>query len=104
MQYTIKRRTIRWDNIIKLTFIALVLVVVFFAAGIAAKGNDQRTEWEASREVITIYVESGDTLDELGYKYKPEWMDVREYREQVKELNNMESSDLYMGQELKLYK
>lgn len=104
MQHTVRRRAIRWDNIIALLFAVSVFAVFTFAVGVIAEANDQRTEWESTREVITIYVEGGDTLDELGYQYKPSWMDIREYREEIKELNGMQSSDLYMGQKLKLYK
>ena len=104
MQHTIKHRAIRWDNVIALLFAVSVLVVVVFAVGTIAEANDRKSEWKSTREVITVYVESGDTLDELGYRYKPSWMDIREYREEIKELNDMQDSYLYMGQELKLYK
>lgn len=80
---------------IALTFGAIVYTII-------SDGNRLAT-WQNSCEVITITVESGDTLDEFGYKYKPDWMDVREYREYIKELNGIESSTLYVGQELKIY-
>jgi hypothetical protein len=65
--------------------------------------NKLKSEWEQSREVITIAIRSGDTLDEIGYKYKPSWMDVREYREAIRSLNNMPTSDLYVGSTLDIY-
>lgn len=82
--------------------ICLVAIVAFATHSLVSNGNRYVT-WVNARDIITVTVESGDTLDEFGYKYKPEWMDVREYRELVKELNGMENSSLYVGQELKLY-
>lgn len=80
--------------------IALLFGILVYA--IIGNGNRMAT-WAQTRDVVTVTVSSGDTLDGFGYKYKPEWMDVREYREYIKELNGMESSTLYVGQQLKLY-
>ena len=103
MQTTVTRRSVRWDNLISVAFAISAILVLTFTASTIKDVRSRNAEWKSSREVITVYVESGDTLDEFGYKYKPEWMDVREYREEIKELNGMQNSDLYMGQELKLY-
>lgn len=89
------------------TRFAIILLCIVLTVGalvytIVDHGNRVAT-WANTREVITIVVERGDTLDEFGYKYKPDWMDVREYREYIKELNDMDTSSLYVGQELKLY-
>ena len=61
------------------------------------------TEWNDDRHIAEVVVSHGDTLDGFGYQYKPEWMDVREYREYILDLNNLTSSDLHIGQTLKLY-
>lgn len=84
----------------------IIILALFIFVAIGAKiTNDNKCmqEWKNNRTVITVTVTCGDTLDKLGYKYKPSWMDVREYREQVKELNNMKTSGLRAGQCLDLY-
>ena len=86
------------------TIIALVLLATIVVGFKVNHDRQQRAEWESNRKVITVYVRNGDTLDEFGYEYKPEWMDVREYREEIKELNGMQTSTVYAGQELKIYK
>lgn len=82
--------------------ICLTIVIAIATFSLVSNGN-KYAEWKNTCDIITVTVSSGDTLDEFGYKYKPEWMDVREYRELVKELNGMENSTLYVGQQLKLY-
>ena len=87
--------------------VLVTILVMISTVWVAAHTISERTrleeEWESTREVITVIVQYGDTLDGFGYEYKPTWMDVREYREQVKELNNMTLSTLYAGQTLMLY-
>ena len=86
-------------------FVTIIVMIstVWVAAHTIRENKTLRAEWETTREVITVTVQYGDTLDGFGYKYKPSWMDVRDYREQVKDLNRMTSSTLYEGQTLKLY-
>lgn len=89
----------------KKILITSALALCIFSMGFSfAQKAEQRSEWEETREVITIHICSGDTLDEIGYEFKPEWMDIREYRESIKELNNLDSCMLYVGQELKIYR
>lgn len=84
---------------------ATVMIVAIFAIGYRAGANNmQQSQWEEQREVITVQVCYGDTLDEICYEYKPSWMDIREYRYEVMELNNMESSTIYANTTLRLYK
>lgn len=82
--------------------IAMGLLIVFFVLEIV-QASTQRKEWESTRKVETIVIDRGDTLNEIGFRYKPEWMDVREYAHIIKELNDMKDSCLYEGQELKIY-
>lgn len=79
------------------------LVICTLTASVLLVINHRYTEWYEDRHIADITVTSGDTLDAFGYQYKPEWMDVREYREYILDLNNLTSSDLYVGQTLKLY-
>lgn len=61
-------------------------------------------EWNENKVVFMVVVQQDDTLYDYGYQYKPDWMDVRDYCEEVKELNNMSSSTICAYQNLKLYK
>lgn len=89
--------------IIRLTMgILVALVVAAFICQICFI-NHRYAEWKADRHIIEVTVSAYDTLDDFGYQYKPEWMDIREYRDYIAELNNLTSSDLYIGQTLKLY-
>jgi hypothetical protein len=84
----------------------LILLVVITTIAAVIKGYDnhnQKTEWLNNREVITVTVPSGKGIDYFGYQYKPSWMDVREYRYEVMELNEMEDATLYKGQQIKIY-
>lgn len=65
--------------------------------------NHRYAEWKDSRHITEVTVNPGDTLDEFGYQYKPKWMDIREYREYIIDLNNLTSCELHIGQTLKFY-
>jgi hypothetical protein len=83
--------------------VAIALAVTVSVATMSAHQNAQRhKEWESTREVITVTVPAGAGLDYFGAKYKPDWMDMREYRQAIKSLNDMTSSMLIKGQTLKI--
>ena len=85
-------------------FLTLCVVVSIIFVGFKfANDNSLEAEWLENREVITICVHYGDTLDEICYQYKPSWMDVREFRYYILDLNGMSNSMLYAGQTLKIY-
>ena len=85
-------------------FLTLCVVVSIIFVGFKfATDNSLENEWLENRDVITIRVAYGDTLDEICYEYKPSWMDVREFRYYILELNGMSNSMLYAGQTLKVY-
>ena len=84
--------------------VVLVLVVGIIAfGGIVANSYAQQSTWEQSREVTTILVAPNDTLYDIANEYRPSWMDVREYIYEVKVLNNMDNSDIYVGDAIKVY-
>ena len=89
---------------IKLALVsALVLGVALMCGFKIHNDNTRLDEWKNTSVVQTISVQPGDTLDEIGYEYKPSWMDVREYRWYIQKLNELDTSMLYIGQELKIY-
>lgn len=85
-----------------LTILITLLIVAPFILQLTFI-NCRYAEWKDSRHITEVEVSAYDTLDEFGYQYKPEWMDIREYRQYILDLNGIISSDLYIGQHLKLY-
>lgn len=86
-------------------FVIIILAITTVLAGARTISTNHRlrTEWEDTREVITVRVHYGDSLDKFGYQYKPTWMDIREYRKLVIDLNDMTSAMVYANTDLKLY-
>jgi hypothetical protein len=85
-------------------FTAIVLVITMVVAVQTVSADAQRrSHWEEHREVITVYIDYGDTLHGLWVEYGPSWMDRREWTYEVMTLNGMDSCMLYAGQTLKLY-
>lgn len=90
----------------KKILIALLATATLITVGAKVNADNKRqAEWENTRSTITVTVPcgSGIGLDFYGYQYKPEWMDVREYRYEIMQLNGMTSASLQSGQKLKLY-
>lgn len=92
------------NRLIKIIAVALCAIALISFLGMQIYEDvEQKNQWEATRVTHIVCVDRGETLDEIGYRFKPEWMDVREYRHYIMELNGMESSNLYEGQDLKVY-
>lgn len=100
-----RRKEIARKEFTKKAIIATALTIAVLTAPVASLINDHsnRTEWEATREIITVPVHTGDSIDGYWAEYAPSWMDRADYREDIKELNNMDSCYLYAGQMLKIY-
>ncbi len=73
--------------------IMVMAMIIAFSLGVFAVADD-------GIDFVTVTVSSGDTLWNLCAPYKPERMDLRDFIEKVKYENNMESSEIFMGQEL----
>lgn len=80
-----------------LAIITLLMVAIFIHQRI------QYNNWCKDREIIEYRVKWGDTLDGISYEHKPSWMDVREYCYYITDLNDMDCSNIYEGQTIKLY-
>ena len=77
--------------------------VLALPIGITIRDNARYSEWEATREVRLIRVMPGDSVDGYWAEYSPSWMNREDYREQFKELNNLDSCHLYEGDFVKVY-
>lgn len=86
----------------KITTICIAAVIILIVA-ISIFQHCRHDTWLKNREVITHQVTYGDTLYDLAQEYKPSWMDIREWCYEVCRLNDMECSDLYAGQTIKIY-
>lgn len=85
-----------------LLILAVIAIVSAFAVSISS-ATDKQSEWYSTRVTKTITVHSGDTLDGIGYEFKPSWMDVREYRHMIMQLNDLDTAMIYSGDQLKVY-
>lgn len=89
---------------IKTFIFAVTMVVAIFAIGYRVGADNMRqSQWEEKREVVTVAVCYGDTLDGICYEYKPSWMSIDEYRSEIKVLNHMSDSAIYANTTIKLY-
>ena len=84
--------------------ILLLLLTIGCAIINIVKDIRNWNEWNENKVVFMVVVQQDDTLYDYGYQYKPDWMDIRDYCEEVKELNNMSSSTICAYQNLKLYR
>lgn len=82
---------------------SMVAFSLMFPVASVIHAKAQWSDWEQTREIKTVYVQRGDSVDGYWAEYAPEWMDRSDYREEIKELNNMDSCYLYAGQTLKIY-
>jgi hypothetical protein len=98
-----KEKARKERNIITAGILALTLAVTTPIVIVSARDNAQMKEWEQTREVKLVHVESGDSLDEYWAEYAPSWMNRYDYREAIKELNDMDSCALYAGDIIKVY-
>ena len=77
--------------------------IVTLTVGTIYRDYKNTHEWESTREVHLIRVQSGDSVDGYWAEYAPSWMSREDYREEFKELNNTNSCYLYEGDFVKVY-
>lgn len=92
---------VRPASIVKFAIVlTVIIIIVFTLAGRAT----ERSKWERDREVITVTVTRGDTLWGFASEYCPACIsDYNDYISLIKDLNGMQSSNLRVGQHIKLY-
>ena len=87
----------------KFAVAAIIAVCASIATLTIVRDAKAQTDWEQSREVITVRVHSGDSVDGYWAEYAPSWMSREQYRYEIKALNDMDSCTLYAGDTIKLY-
>jgi hypothetical protein len=80
-----------------------ILFCIAMATFTIVRDAQAQTDWEHNREVITITVAYGDSIDGYWAQYAPSWMSRDQYRYEVKALNHMDSCTIYAGSTIKLY-
>ena len=89
---------------IKAVLILITLVTSIFTMGYAVGAdNTRKAEYEEHKQMITYTVKPGDTLWSIAEKYKPSWVDTREYIYEIQDLNGMSNSNIDIGDKLSLY-
>jgi hypothetical protein len=94
-----KRDTIA--NII--TAIVIIAAIAITVTTMIVKDVKAGQLWKESREIIEHHIVSGDTLHGLYYQYNPQGISIGIWTEQIKELNNMSNSNLYVGETILIY-
>ena len=90
-------------DLIAICLIVFMVFAIFTVGYTIGEKKTREKEWLNNRVVVSVCVESGDTLDGLCSQYKPSWLDIREYRHDVKQLNSMNDSTIYAGDTILLY-
>jgi hypothetical protein len=85
------------------TAIIIILAIVVTVIIVITKDAKTAQLWKESRQIVPHNICAGDTLNGLYYQYNPQGIDIGPWVEQVKELNNMSSSDIYVGDKLLIY-
>jgi hypothetical protein len=87
----------------KFAIAAIIIFSISIATFTIVRDAQAQTDWEHNREIITITVHNGDTLDGYWVQYAPNWMSRDQYLYEIKTLNNMDSCTIYAGDTIKLY-
>ena len=86
-----------------ITMVAVTASILALPVSITIRDNARLAEWESTREVRLVRVQSGDSVDGYWAENAPSWMDRSDYREEFKQLNDCDSCYLYEGQFVKIY-
>ncbi|MGE5631675.1 MAG: LysM peptidoglycan-binding domain-containing protein [Caulobacteraceae bacterium] len=87
-RYKIKNR-LRF--LISMSLLITIMLISFFTLVVSARGS-------ADLELVSKYVEEGDTLWNLSQEYVSNNMDIRDYIIKVMEVNNLKSANIRPGE------
>lgn len=83
--------------------IAFAVFLVILATKVVYADYTRQAEWQNDRRIITIRVQSGDTVDGYWAEYAPDWMGREQYRKEWMELNRTHSCSLRRGDKVLVY-
>ena len=73
----------------------MILILIIYSYYIIDQYSNAKDKFYYEEQIY--YVHTGDTLWSIGQKYKSDTDDIREWMSKVKEINNMETSDIVAG-------
>lgn len=91
-------------KIITAIMVGVAIASTIFATGFTA-GKDKAADeiWHNNRTVKAVTICQGDTLWSIAEKYKPNNIYMPEYIYDIKELNNMDNSNIHIGDTILVY-
>lgn len=103
--YSIKKpmtlRRFMHKYLISIIFYGLIAAVVISLFCCLTTDKKEYNNWLESRKITEIYIENGDTLWNIAQQYKPNFMDIREYVYEIKQLNDIDM--IYAGDIIQIY-
>lgn len=87
----------------KKKFARFIFVLVLFVASITYVAHTLQTDWTDDYATTQVYIQAGDTLWSIAEEYAPDGIDICDYMHEVRKLNNMTSSDIYVGDVITVY-
>lgn len=89
---------------IKINYKKVIRNILVIIALIFLLSRSSTTKANKETEIIYYNVSSGQTLWSISKEYCSNSKDIRNYIQDIKELNNMSDSQIYAGQTIKLIK
>lgn len=99
----VMRKKIVIVNAKRFTLFCMTLVLSVISAAVVATNAYTSTSVALANErvsTITVYVRSGDTLWDIAKANNPRKIDVRDLIYEIKEYNNMKTSNIQVGDEI----
>ena len=88
-------RIVNRRKFIRSTAILIFVLIALFNVSIAKSNKEEA-------EIVEYTISRGETLWSIASKYTPDSKDVRETIYEIKKLNNMEDSNIYENQVIKI--
>jgi uncharacterized protein YpuA (DUF1002 family) len=93
----------RYKIVNKKKFTRFICILALLIIGITYTTHTLQTDWTDEYTTTKVYVQSGDTLWSIAEQYVPDGIDIRDYMYEIRELNNMTTSDVYAGDVITVY-
>lgn len=94
-------------NRVMIVLTALCIIMSVYCIAVAAQRytdiSSEYDTWLQTREVITITVLPGDTIDGYWVEYAPDWMTCEQYRYELQTINDLDSCTIYAGDTIQIY-
>jgi LysM repeat protein len=91
------------NKLLEKGLVIAVVLTSLVALWSVVQNHTIHNEWVETRTTTTVRVAPNETLWQIAETYKPSWMDTREYIYEIKELNNLSDTYLYVGDEIQIY-